>query len=81
MRETGFITIAGVLERDTDYRTVLVAPASYFYGDLKGFDARVNYEDIVEWFSLSTTIGNRRQYKLALLHSAIEKSTFGYQCE
>jgi len=63
----------------SDYRTVLVAPASYFSGDLKGFDARVNYEDIVEWFSLSTTIGNRRQYKLALLHSAIEKFTFGYQ--
>jgi len=65
--------------RISDYRTVLVAPTSYFSGDFKGFDARINYEDIFEWFASNTSMGNRKQYKLSLLHSAIEKSTFGYQ--
>ena len=63
----------------SDYRTVLVAPTSYFSGDFKGFDARINYEDIFEWFASNRSMGNRKQYKLSLLHSAIEKSTFGYQ--
>lgn len=62
-----------------DYRTILIAPDRYFSRELKGFDARVNYEAIAEWFSQQALLGNRRSYKLSLLNSAVEKSVTGYQ--
>ncbi len=34
-----------------DYTTVLVAPETYFQNELKGFNARVNYEMICAWFA------------------------------
>lgn len=64
-----------------DVGTVLVAPESYLgpEGELHGFDARVSYESIRDWFDSRTTLGMRRDYKKLLLTSAIEKSGLGYQ--
>lgn len=61
------------------FTTILVAPAAYFKGDNKGFDARVNYEAIKDWFASAAAVGKRRGYKLSLLNSAIERSSLGYQ--
>jgi len=61
------------------YTTVLVAPEAYFQDELKGFNARVNYEMICTWFANQCALGERIRYKLSLLHSAIEKGTTGYQ--
>lgn len=59
--------------------TVLVAPQRYFPGDTKGFDARLNYEDIRDFIAGSHLSDGRKRYKTALLAGAIEKSTAGYQ--
>ncbi len=61
------------------YKTILVAPQAYFPNELKGFDARVNYEVLCEWFEHHSLLGERTRYKLSLLQSAIEKGTTGYQ--
>jgi hypothetical protein len=63
-------------------RTVLVAPARYFGGfeSLKGFDARLTYEQVLDRIN-DTELGVRAHYKRALLGGAIEKSTLGYQVE
>jgi len=65
------------------YYTVIVAPARYFgeSGTTKGFDWRVTYEQILQWFIQAEFLGERRQYKTALLKSAIDKGTLGYQPE
>jgi hypothetical protein len=64
-----------------DVTTVLVAPEAYLgpEGELHGFDARVSYESIREWFDSQCDLGPRRTYKTLLLTSAIEKSVLGYQ--
>lgn len=61
--------------------TVIVAPDRYFgtSGSNKGFDFRLSYEQLREWFHRAEHLGDRRQYKIALLTSAIEKGTLGYQ--
>lgn len=67
----------------TAFHTVIVAPMRYF-GESeasKGFEYRVTYEQIHDWFQQATELGNRRHYKLALLSSAIDKGTLGYQPE
>ena len=67
----------------TTFYTVIVAPSRYF-GESetnKGFDYRLTYERILEWFRANPEIGSRRNYKLALLQSAIDKGTLGYQPE
>ncbi len=61
------------------FTTVLLAPARYFEGDKKGFDHRINYETVRDWFEHSTLPPGRKHYKLSVLTSAIEKSTSGYQ--
>ncbi|MDZ4819295.1 MAG: hypothetical protein SGJ20_10015 [Planctomycetota bacterium] len=65
------------------YHTVIVAPARYFSeaGGHKGFDSRVTYEQILQWFLGDQSLGERRHYKAALLRSAIDKATIGYQPE
>ncbi len=63
------------------FNTILVAPQSYYNNDLKGFDFRINYEKIVDYFSSNHELGERKKYKILLLNSAIEKSTSGYQME
>lgn len=73
------------LERSlcTTVHTVLVAPDRYFGASTshKGFDFRVSYEQILDWFRCADHLGDRRHYKIALLTSAIEKGTLGYQPE
>lgn len=63
------------------FRTILVAPNSYYNNELKGFDFRINYENIVDYFLNNEELGERKKYKILLLKSAIEKSTSGYQME
>ena len=63
----------------SSFSTVLIAPAAYFKGNNKDFDARVNYESLVDWYTSCTAIGKRQVYKLSLLNSAIERSSLGYQ--
>lgn len=65
------------------YYTVLIAPERYFglSGTMKGFDRRITYESILEWFEQAKVLGDRRNYKLMLLASAIEKGTRGYQLQ
>lgn len=65
----------------TSFYTILVAPERYFGSDtaLKGFDARVTYEEIVSWFRSQKQDAERQRYKLRLLQAAIEKGTVGYQ--
>jgi len=64
-----------------DFETILVAPKSFHNNETKGFDFRINYEELVEYFTNNTNIGMRSEYKILLLNSAIEKSTSGYQME
>lgn len=61
--------------------SIITAPKSYFGGSesCKGFDGRVSYEDILQWFIGSSESGARLAYKEALLQAAINKSSLGYQ--
>jgi len=63
------------------FHTILVAPDGYFgKSDAnKGFGSHITYEQILGWFDKATELGDRRKYKVALLKSAIEKGTLGYQ--
>jgi hypothetical protein len=63
------------------YWTTIAAPRRYFGSETsnKGFNFRLDYEDLVEWFQEAKHLGNRRDYKIMLLQSAIEKGTLGYQ--
>jgi hypothetical protein len=65
------------------FHTVIVAPSRYFGSSEahKGFGNRVTYEQILAWFEEQTYLGERRNYKIALLRSAIDKGTLGYQPE
>lgn len=65
------------------YHTVIVAPARYFGAleTMKGFGSRITYEQVLEWFLKADSLGERRHYKAALLRSAIDKGTLGYQPE
>ncbi len=64
-----------------DFETILVAPKNFHNNQTRGFDFRINYEDIVEYFVHNSYLGRRNVYKNLLLNSAIEKSTSGYQME
>jgi hypothetical protein len=61
--------------------TVLVAPERYFgtSSGTKGFDARLTYEVIREWFLKNEELGARRFHKAALLGAAIGKGTPSYE--
>ena len=63
------------------YWTTIAAPRRYFgtKTSRKGFDFRLDYEDLLEWFHQAEELGIRRAYKVLLLRSAIEKGTLGYQ--
>jgi hypothetical protein len=60
--------------------TVLAAPADYSGGnsDTAGFDKRISYESVVQWFTEAEELGNRRIYKQSLLTSAIERGSSGW---
>lgn len=57
----------------------MIAPKRYHNDHLKGFDVRVNYEVVLDYFQNAKSLGNRKFYKISLINSAIEKSHFGYQ--
>ena len=61
--------------------TVLVAPKVYFSSDEDdgGFNFRLNYEQVLEWFSLASHLGDRREYKLYLLERAIDRGRHGWK--
>jgi hypothetical protein len=63
-----------------EFHTVLVAPERYFGSgeSLKGFDGKVTYEAIRDWFQ-DQNWGDRQRYKTALLTAAIKKQELGYQ--
>lgn len=63
------------------FQTILVAPERYFGSEtaLKGFDARVTYEEIRDWFKVQRRDVERQRYKVELLTAAITKRTVGYQ--
>lgn len=65
------------------FHTVIVAPYRYFGTSEthKGFGGRVTYEQILAWFEEAKHLGERRNYKITLLRSAIDKGTLGYQPE
>jgi hypothetical protein len=60
--------------------TVLVAPKRYLEraGSAAGFDFKLPYEAIAEWLKTNDYPDSRRQYKLAVLAQAIERSRNGY---
>lgn len=58
--------------------TVLVAPDAYSKG-LEGFDARISYEAIREWFASRKVDEPRARYKLQLLEHAIERGAGGWK--
>lgn len=61
--------------------TVIVAPDEYFRDatQTKGFQYRVSYEAVMQWFDQAERLGARRRYKVDLLRSGIEKIRSGYQ--
>lgn len=69
------------LGKCTAFHTVVVAPSRYFGSSeaKKGFGYKITYEQILTWFQQQAELGERRHYKVALLKSAIEKGTLGYQ--
>ena len=60
---------------------VIIAPKRYFgdVGNKKGFDHRIDYEELLDWFAYRKELGDRQGYKLALIRAAIDKGTLGYQ--
>ena len=64
-----------------DFETILVAPERFYNNETNGFAFRVNYEEVVEYFRNNSNLGQRSNYKILLLNSAIEKSRLGYQME
>lgn len=57
--------------------TMLVAPDAYAEGS-EGFDARLSYEAIREWFEKRSPIDARARYKLQLLDAAIKRGGTGW---
>jgi hypothetical protein len=65
----------------TEFHTVLIAPERYFRNPqvLSGFDKKLTYESLRNWFSVHHTLGPRRSYKVALLEAAIRKALSCHQ--
>lgn len=61
------------------FLTILVAPKFYHNDQLEGFDFRINYEDVLDYFESNDAMGDRKKYKVAILQSAINKGSSGYQ--
>ncbi len=57
--------------------TLLVAPERYT-GGASGFDRRLTYETLREWFSNQGEADARSQYKVHLLDAAIERGSTGW---
>jgi hypothetical protein len=76
-------------DRATQYRssgkyfsviTVLAAPDEYAKNsDLTiGFDKRISYESMLDWYKQAEQLGNRRIFKQSLLLSAIDRCVSGW---
>lgn len=64
----------------SDFKTVIIAPESYFTdSETKGFDSRLTYEEIQEWFVHEASDYGLKIYFTYLIESAIEKARLGYQ--
>jgi hypothetical protein len=63
-----------------EYLTVLVAPTDYVSDSNEGcgFDKVVTYEEVAEWFDEFGPSGQRTEYKVHLLRTAIKKGVEGY---
>jgi hypothetical protein len=59
------------------FMTVLIAPEAYG-ASTSGFDARVSYEQLREWFQEQLRSDPRVPYKLALLDQALERAARGW---
>lgn len=60
--------------------SVIVAPQTYFpqeVGSL-GFDKVITYEEILDWFRITESLGPRKQSKLALLQEALARGSAGW---
>jgi hypothetical protein len=57
-----------------------MAPKVYFGEDVTsfGFDVKVTYEEVLAWFETSD-LGTRREYKRALLATAIDRGRMGWK--
>jgi len=60
--------------------TVVMAPDAYFGDEPEafGFDAKVSYESALAWFKRAD-VGERKQFKLAMLQGAIERGRLGWK--
>jgi hypothetical protein len=67
------------LNKINDFATILIAPKFFYINNNMGFDFRINYEYILEYFKNNEILGSRKNYKILLLQSAIEKGAKGYQ--
>jgi len=78
------------MERAAEYKssgkyqevvTVIMAPEIYFGEPEENyeFDARVTYEDVLQWFSAPERRTPRTGYKLTLLRAAIDRGRSGWQ--
>jgi hypothetical protein len=61
--------------------TVLLGPEQYFVRqtDHFGFDQRVTYESVLDWFQEAEHLGARALHKCALLLGAIDRARTGWQ--
>lgn len=61
--------------------TALMAPEAYLEGrpELEEFDAALTYEELRDWFSQHTDLGERGRFKAKVVVAAIEQARRGYQ--
>lgn len=79
-----YIERAAEYKRSGKYQevvTVIMAPDVYFGAaeDNYEFDARVTYENVLNWFSAPERAGPRTDYKLTVLRAAIDRGRSGWQ--
>ena len=60
--------------------TVVMAPEAYFGDEPQafGFDVKLSYESALAWFE-QADVGDRKQFKLAMLQAAIERGRLGWK--
>jgi len=67
-------------KRCNDYKIILIAPKYYGYdSDETEIDARIYYEEILEWFNDKVESNSRKEFKKYLLEKALERAKYGYQ--
>lgn len=79
-----YVERAAEYKKDGKYReivTVVMAPEAYFSEEAEnyGFDAKITYEQVLNWFSANERANARIEYKLTLLRAAIDRGRSGWQ--